>query len=177
MRRLLLAVVFVAVLMGCSPSSVPATSTTSTSVATTTTTTIPTPAEAAAAFVSCMRTEGIDLPDIPLDSQGLPDLAVVVDSMDTSITEVRVALAKCAPILTSAQAINLRSDPELLAVVIEQLHRFSDCMRDGGVEGFPDPRPEFSGTGSPYPESVPVDHPLFDQALGVCEELIGSVSP
>lgn len=177
MRHLLPVVVFVAVLGGCSPSSVRATSTTSTAAVTTTTTTVPTPAEAAAAFVFCMRSEGIDLPDIPLDIQGLPDLSAVVDFMDTSTTGVRAALAMCAPILTSAQAINLRSDPELLVVVIEHLHRFSACMREGGVEDFPDPRPEFSGTGSPYPESVPVDDPLFDQALAACEELIGSVSP
>jgi hypothetical protein len=177
MRPLLPVVVCVAVLGGCSPSSVPATSTTTTTEATTTTTTVPTPAEAAAAFAFCMRSEGIDLPDIPLDTQGLPDLSAVVDLMDTSSAAVRTAVATCAPILTSAQAINLLSDPELLAVVIEQLHRFSGCMRDGGVEGFPDPRPEFSGTGSAYPESVPVDDPLFEQALAACQELIGSVSP
>ncbi len=177
MRRFLPVVVLVAVLGGCSPSSLPATTTTSTTAATTTTTTVPTPAEAAAAFAFCMRSEGIDLPDIPLDPQGLPDLSAVSDLMDTSITEVRAALASCASILTSAQAINLRSDPELLAVVIEQLHRFSECMRESGVEDFPDPRPEFSGMGSPYPESVPVGDSLFDAALTTCEELIGSVSP
>jgi hypothetical protein len=146
-------------------------------MATTTTTTIPTPAQATEAFIACMRSEGIDLPDIPLDSRGLPDLSTVVDLLDTSVVGVRDSVAVCAPILTSAEAINLAADPELLAVVITQLHLFSECMRDGGVENFPDPVPEFSGTGSPYPDVVPVDDPRFDEALAACQELIGSVDP
>ena len=87
-----------------------------------------------------MRESGIDAPDIPVDADGRPILSSeLVESIDTDSPEFALAFANCVPLLTSATPIDLGADPELQAVVIDSLRRFSVCMRENGVENFPDP--------------------------------------
>ena len=127
-------------------------------------------------FTSCLRDEGIDTPDIRLDAGGRPVLDELLEAVDTSTPEFAEALRVCASILTRAGALDLRTDPELQAVIIDQLQEFSDCMRREGIREFPDPDPAFTGTGSPYPlVEVPFDDPLFEKATFSCQEILGSL--
>ena len=126
-------------------------------------------------FTACMREAGIDAPDIPVDPDGRPILSSeLVESIDTDSPEFALAFATCVPLLTSATPIDLGADPELQAVVIDSLRRFSVCMRDNGVENFPDPAPAWDGSGSPYPvaEAFDTSDPDVDAALEECSEMI-----
>ena len=127
-------------------------------------------------FTACLREQGIEAPDIRLDAQGRPVLDELLDRVDTSTPEFAEALRACAPILTRAGALDLRSDPELQAVIVDQLQEFSECMRREGITDFPDPDPAFTGTGSPFPlDEIPFDDPLFEKATFACQEILGSI--
>ena len=126
-------------------------------------------------FTACMRESGIDAPDIPVDPDGRPILSSeLVESIDTESPEFALAFATCVPLLTSATPIDLGADPELQAVVIDSLRRFSVCMRDNGVERFPDPAPAWDGNGSPFPvaEAFDTSDPDVDPALEECSKMI-----
>jgi hypothetical protein len=126
-------------------------------------------------FGSCMRSQGVDTPDIRLDAQGRPILDDLRSGVDTSSVEFRRALTECASILTGAGALDLRRDPELQTVIVGQLGAFAECVRSQGIEGFPDPDPAFSGVGSPFPsDEVPFTDPGFDAAIATCQEALGS---
>lgn len=188
MRRFLVLLTFVLVASACTSESEPESSDTIPSSdnlvestdapAGTTTTTLGRLGleQATLEFTSCLRSEGIDTPDIRLDAQGRPVLDELLDTVDTSTPEFAAALRACAPILTRAGALDLRSDPELQAVIVDQLQEFSDCMRREGIRDFPDPDPAFTGTGSPFPlDQIPFDDPLFEKATFACQEILGSL--
>lgn len=125
-------------------------------------------------FTECMREEGIDFPDVRFDAEGRPLLGEILEDVDTAGEEFAGALASCAVILTEAGALDLSTDPELQAVIVDQLAEFSECMRSNGVEAFPDPTPGFSGTGSPYPLGlIPFDDPEMEGAAATCGEQLG----
>jgi hypothetical protein len=154
------------------------TTTTATVAPSTTTTASATlgPEAATAEFAACMRDQGIEIPDIRLDDQGRPMLDDAFASADPSSLELRGALATCASILTQSGALDLRTDPELQALIVEQLAVFSECMRDEGVTEFPDPSPGFDGTGSPFPlELIPLTDPTFQDAVIACQDDLGSL--
>jgi hypothetical protein len=150
---------------------------TSTTAPTTTTVASVVGLEAATAeFTACMRDQGIDLPDIRLDDLGRPMLDDAFAEVDLASLEMRGALATCASILTQSGALDLRTDPELQAIILEQLQVFSECMRTEGIPGFPDPLPEFGGTGSPFPlEQIPLNDPAFQDAVIACQDELGSL--
>lgn len=132
--------------------------------------------EASLQFTACMRDQGIDLPDLRLDAEGRPLLGEAFDDVDLASDEFRTALTACSDILTRAGALDLSTDPELQAALIDQLVTFSECMRTEGVEDFPDPSPGFTGTGSPYPLGlVPFDDPDFESAVSTCQDRLGSI--
>jgi hypothetical protein len=99
-------------------------------------------------FTACMRDQGIDTPDIRLDAQGRPVLDGLIESVDTTSGAFRAALAECASILTRAGALDLRTDPELQAVIVDQLQEFSECARREGLlrSRFPEGSGGVSGT-------------------------------
>lgn len=128
-------------------------------------------------FGSCMRAQGIDTPDIRLDARGRPVLDDLRAGIDTASVEFRRALTECAAILTRVGALDLRRDPELQAVIVGQLRAFAECVRNVGVDTFPDPDPAFSGVGSPFPsDQVPFDAPLFEEAIATCQDALGSAA-
>lgn len=132
--------------------------------------------EATLEFTECMREEGIEFPDIRIDAEGRPQLGDLLEDLDTATPEFRAALTSCAGILTRAGALELTSDPELQAVIIDQLASFSECMRENGVGSFPDPTPGFNGTGSPYPLGlIPFDNPQFEEAAAACQSRLGDL--
>ena len=188
MRRIALLVVLTLVVGACTSESEPAADetipssddlvTTDTAAAPTTSTTLGRLGleQATLEFTSCLREQGVDAPDIRLDAQGRPVLDELLDRVDTSTPEFAEALRACASILTRAGALDLRSDPELQAVIVDQLQEFSECMRREGITDFPDPDPAFTGTGSPFPlDEIPFDDPLFEKATFACQEILGSI--
>lgn len=144
---------------------------TTTSLPATTTTTAPAGLEETALrFTACMREEGVDIPDVTIGADGRPVLAGLAEEIDTSSDEFQAALTTCSPILAESGALDLSADPELQAVVQDQLQSFSECMRDEGVTGFPDPLPGFTGVGSPFNlAQLPLDDPGFQAAIEVCQ--------
>ena len=125
-------------------------------------------------FTSCMRAEGIDLPDIQVNAAGRPILSTeVLDSVDTQSSKFSLAFLKCVPILTEASPLQIGSDPELQAAVQDTLRDFSQCMRENGAELFPDPAPGFDGSGTPYPlTAFDTTDPDLDAAFEACNDLI-----
>lgn len=143
------------------------TSTTVSTTTTSTTTTIPVD-EAVDAFHSCMASNGIDLEPVPVDALGRPRLDLVMRDVDLTAEMVQAALGECASHLT-AGALSLVDEPELEERVLESLAEFSECMRRGGVEDFPDPDPAFTGTGPPYPVSqIPYGDPDLSAVADAC---------
>ena len=126
-------------------------------------------------FTACLRDMGIEAPDIPVDPDGRPILSSdLVEQIDTESPEFAVAFASCVPFLTAASPVDLGADPELQAVIVDSLRRFSSCMRQNGVEEFPDPAPGWDGNGSPFPvaEAFDTSDPDVDAALEECSKLI-----
>lgn len=138
----------------------------------TTTTAAPVAAdEALLEFSQCMRDEGIPLPDIAVDADGAPILdPALLDVIDVQSEEFNTAFESCQPILAASQAFDVDIDPQLQALVMDQLFEFSQCMRDNGFEDFPDPS-EVSSGQPPYPLAVFADFsdPEFGEAIEECQ--------
>ena len=147
----------------------------STTVPVTTTTAPVTPAEATRDFHSCLVERGLDVPEIPLDDQGRPDLSALGSSIDQMSAEWRSALSACAGELATSGALDLTSQPDLAAAIALELETFSICMRSQGVEDFPDPRADFDGTLPPYQlADIPVTDPDLAPAIEACAAVVGT---
>lgn len=120
------------------------------------------------AFADCMGAEGVDIGEIPMDGRGRPRMAVALAGVDLIDESVLGALETCGHWL-SGGALDLTSDPELAAVMQESLVGLASCLRDRGVDRFPDPVPGFDGIGSPFPvERVPWTDPDLPDAVRGC---------
>ena len=123
-------------------------------------------------FTGCMRDEGIDLPDIQVNADGQPILSTaLLEGIDTQSADFNAAFFACVGILAEASPVQIGSDPEMQAAVQDTLRDFSACMRENGVEGFPDPAPGFDGSGSPYPlTALDTGDSDLDDAFEACGE-------
>ncbi|GIG67405.1 hypothetical protein [Phytomonospora endophytica] len=93
-------------------------------------------AEARLKFGECMREHGIDIPDPDPDAEGIQiQLPEGVDPEDA-----KAATEECEQFLPDGGAPP-KADPER----IEEQRLFAECMRENGIEGFPDPDPETGG--------------------------------
>ena len=127
------------------------------------------PDEALLVFSACVRDNGIDLPDIAIGPDGAPLLDPgLVDDIDIRSDEFTAAFTSCIPIIASSGAFQQTTDPEELAAQRDQLLGFSQCMRDEGIEDFPDP----NLTGLlPYPfNALDIGNPAFDDAVETCQQ-------
>ncbi len=120
----------------------------------------------------CMRDQGIDVPDIGLTADGALDLNPEdLVGIDLESDEFQNAFTICIPIFQLSGGFDVALDPELEAIIQDQLQEFSQCMRDNGVADFPDPQ---TGAGTPYPLSafLGFGDPVFEDALEVCRQTV-----
>jgi hypothetical protein len=94
--------------------------------------------EAVLAFVSCLRDEGMDLPDPQFGADGVrfADPTVLL-RIDFRSSEFLDAVEACDDLLASLQP---EVDPQQQAEQTEQQLAFAECMRREGFD-FPDPDP------------------------------------
>jgi hypothetical protein len=121
-------------------------------------------------FSACMRDEGIPLPDIGVDADGAPILdPALLDTIDVQSDEFADAFEECQPILAQSEAFDIDLDPQLQALIEDQLFEFSQCMRDNGFEDFPDPASIGSGPVYPLAILARMAEPDFEAAVEVCQ--------
>jgi hypothetical protein len=112
-------------------------------------------------FAQCMRENGVDMPD-PEPGKG-PVLKV---GPETPQETVQAALEACREYNPQENGSG-QADPERDAAIRE----FAQCMRDNGVEAFPDPEP---GSGGMKMTGEVGNDPDFQTAQQACQELLAS---
>lgn len=100
-------------------------------------------------FAECMREHGIDMPDPDPDQEGFG----IAIPEGTSTEEADAALEACEE-FTPGGGEPMQASPEQLA----QMREFAKCMRENGIENFPDP----SADGSLMIRSQPGDPDSID---------------
>jgi hypothetical protein len=149
--------------------------TTTTTLPPTTTTTL-TLEDGLTRFRQCLADSGIVIDEIGLDGRGRPRLAWAIGGLDLDDRLVVVALGECAPLLAGG-ALDLTTDPEMLALVVDRLSEFASCLRANGVQGFPDPSPRFTGVGSPFVDrQIPWTDQDLSTAVIVCNRHLAAGS-
>ena len=149
------------------PSPTEAREVTTTTVPATTTTTLSIE-DATAAFASCLTERGLNVGEIPLDSEGRPRLELVLGDVDFADPDAIEALGACSELLAGG-ALDLSIWPRLQQEVQKTLEEFSACVRSHGVANFPDPVRLFGGVGGPYPlDEIPFDNPDLESAVDIC---------
>lgn len=128
--------------------------------------------EAVAEFRACLVTRDIVVPDLPIDESGRPDLGPLALANDISTNAFRTSLTECATILATNGVLDAGQDAELATEVRKQLERFAACMRESGVEDFPDPVEGFNGQGLPFP-TIPIADPELATAIETCSTALG----
>lgn len=146
--------------------------TTTTTVPTTTTTV--TLEEGLDNYEECLAERDVSVGDIELDGLGRPRMARAMSELDFADPVVLQALQECGPELSTG-ALDLDADPVLRAEVQANLEDLAECLRRQGVTGYPDPVPDFSGLGSPFPlDRIPWTDPDLDGAMSVCSSRLGA---
>lgn len=174
--KLVTALVAVTIAVGCT--AAPGGTSESTVLAVTTTTTTTVAGDAAATeYVACLRSEGVEVDDIPIDANGRPMLDAINDQLVYTDPATVEAVSACAGILSEG-ALDLGFDEGFRQAVVEQLAAFSRCVRARGVDAFPDPVPGFIGIGSPYPVAeIPYDDADLAAAVEACESTVFGAFP
>jgi hypothetical protein len=156
MRRLTLAALAALALLGagCSSGEKPAGTPSSPSVS---------PDELGVKFAQCMREHGVDMPD-PKPGEGI-QLRV---GPDTSRETVNAALEVCREFNPQGNGGPAGGNPR----TAENVRKFAQCMRDNGVESFPDPTDQ----GGVLVDGSVAQDPDFKAAQQKCQGLISGGS-
>lgn len=149
---------------------------TTTTVPATTTTTLPL-VEGLSAYRNCLGGLGVPIDEITLDGLGRPRMALAMSDLDLGDRLVLDALDQCGPELVTG-ALDLGNDPQLRRLVQTSLREFAGCIREHGVDSFPDPLPSFSGVGAPFAMTrIPWSDPGLGDAVTVCSRSLRPSSP
>jgi hypothetical protein len=95
------------------------------------------PQEAMLAFAQCMRDHGVDMEDPPFGEGGRVLMRGLADGGVDALGEAfQAAQQACGSFL---EAMRADLDPAEEAERLEEMLAMAQCMRDHGIEGFPDP--------------------------------------
>lgn len=125
----------------------------STSAAPPTTQATTTSTEALPDLASCMADEGLALGELSYteDGEALLDRIFLADN-DLTDPSVKEALDVCFERLQDAGIrVRVAYGPLVLQEIVDQLTAYSECMRENGVDGWPDPIEDFDGSQIPFP--------------------------
>lgn len=117
-------------------------------------------------FAECMREHGIDMPDPDPDSKGFG----IAIPQGTSKPEADAAIEACKEFMPGGGE-PVQASPEQLAAMRE----FAKCMRENGIENFPDPSTEGGiqiGSNRDDPNSIDPESQEFKDAQNACEDLM-----
>jgi len=129
------------------------------------------PEESLAGYRECLSDEGTSVPDIPLDALGRPRMAEALKHLDLTERAVLDALESCGAELETG-ALELGPDPEMQDLVQAALQNLVVCLRERGVEDFPEPVVGFDGVGSPFPiNRIPWTDGDLPEAVLACSDL------
>jgi hypothetical protein len=113
--------------------------------------------EAGRAYAQCMRDNGVpDFPDPDANGQLRGPAHEQQDN-----PKVRAAMEKCRDLAPGGE--HQRSDP----ASVEQMRKFSQCMRDNGLPDYPDPDPDGRVRGPGHEQQ---DTPKFRAAMEKCRQ-------
>jgi hypothetical protein len=159
---------------GPSPTDPLSVTTTTTIARTTTTVTL---AEGLDNYEACLADRGISIGEIELDGLGRPRMARAMAGLNFGDPEVLQALNECGPQLSTG-ALDLAPDPVLQDLVQSSLEELAACLRRQGVADYPDPTPDFTGLGSPFPmDRIPWTDPDLEGAVSECGSRLEGLSP
>jgi hypothetical protein len=114
-------------------------------------------AEAGRAYAQCMRDNGVpDFPDPDANGQLRGPAHEQQDN-----PKFRAAQEKCRDLAPGGE--HQRSDP----ASVEQMRKFSQCMRDNGLPDYPDPDPDGRVRGPGHEQQ---DNPKFRAAMEACRQ-------
>jgi hypothetical protein len=91
-----------------------------------------------AKYASCMRENGVDMPDPEVDENGGVKFGgPAAGGQPVDREKVQAAQEKCKQYLP-----NGGEPPKLTTEELDQMRKFSQCMRENGYPDFPDPQPD-----------------------------------
>lgn len=112
------------------------------------------------AFAQCLRDNGLDVDD-PAEGEGF-DLMFGPETDRETVDAAMEACREYAP----------EGGPGSGPVEDEAMLEFAQCMRDNGVEAFPDPDPD--GGGMRITPEIAED-PDFEAAQEACQDIMGEL--
>lgn len=115
--------------------------------------------EAALALSECLRSEGLDVPDIGVDADGNIDLRGAFQDLGPGDESFRTAMAACSDVLEGVEfggggrGAGLQDNTEVQDALLE----FSDCIRSEGFEDIADLTFGAPGAGQAVGATPPED--------------------
>ncbi|TDC12508.1 hypothetical protein E1265_29760 [Streptomyces sp. 8K308] len=112
------------------------------------------PEEAMLEFAQCMRDNGVGMSD-PGAGEGM-----FLAPSDAGDDEMNAAMEACQDLMPGG------GPPEVTDEMLDAAVEHAECMRENGIDGFPDPDP--NGGGSRLDEEIS-DDPDWDAAEAACD--------
>jgi hypothetical protein len=114
-------------------------------------------------YARCVRAHGApDFPDPVVDNQGRGTIPSSLNALQVKSESSR-AQSACGPILYRLPPV-AQQRSSVMPSVLRQLTTFARCVRQHGIPGFPDPRPDGSFPLTPA-QKTQINGPAF-QACG-----------
>jgi hypothetical protein len=142
------------------------------------------PEDALAEFAECMRENGVeDFPDPQIDEDGGITIGIGgAEPREGAPSEVDretldAAMQECQPLLARGEGPGQISQEDRAAFQ-DAMIEYAQCMRDNGIEEFPDP--EFTGDGGAMQqigEGIDPNSDEFRQADETCRPILGETVP